>query len=1295
MAITTLKQASIAAAARAAQQTTKTQSRITGTSSKATSLPSRATGGYSSISGATVYTDSQGKIVEIVNPEGTASITQQELRRLEEQARRATTPPSRIPEKPRIETGGRGVVASFERPEVLEQARQQRTETRISATAAAEQAGRPEIATKTSRIPTVERLEQIGRNIESGQRRLEPEIRKLNVLYSRFETSRDLSKPVIERFERQGIKPIYSSKAGQKEGEEFETVVGFQKQGQQINITPAMLGIQEKQYAEYQKNIEGYNQAVEEYMKQREKTLPSLNLLNEAVGLYEKEAKLLEAQGKIKIVETPTPQLRISEETKAALTATPAAPIIKLEKPKIIERKEGLEEIGLGFVRATTVPIGALQVKAIESVADISRQLVGAAATGAEIKVIKSLNPLKYNFKNELTGKAKFTEIEKLKIQTARRAGEEIGDIASYFLPGFGQLRVAKETLEEVKAGRTAGVLETAGTALLFSGLFRGAPKVVNVLGDVIGGGAGRGVSALGRVGTKATGLGFLGVIGAGQAASFAESAYLPEKDFQAISRQRAKEFGLFLGYAGAFEKGIAKFEAMKAKQFARKTPARVSFEAMGKTKGDIDEAFESRTKIQSLKGKIQTDLGEREFMATLRLADVETAVKRPKRLEEGITILKPIERKPTERTPFPFGEKGISLEELRQLTKEGKRKKAEGIRFIKTKFAEPEILDPFEKRITRILTADIFAKDGKVIMGEQAKAIKVSLKESPSSSGIYFKGKREPVLEASGEAEDIYKKLLETKIIRTIGKGKLFEGKEAKQPAAGVEAGQGLMAEFVIRKAKPKVTAKRILSLEFGETTGIKTTEVEVFKTLGITMPKGDKFEFIKFPQPREIFRRRGSAISIRGEKIGKEELYSEPIGTFLQMRQVYATRGKKGVILVKAPKLKTKSKIDITRKDIGQVIVEGATEIDFTARVKDSTTDVLNKIKGGGKKRPMKPFKFPKDDISETINQSGKSAMVQLQKAGSKAETKLSEAQKERAIQKVKEQAAAQSISIAKALGIKAKQVFAEEIAMEFFAPKTFQGVMFFGGTKKGFGEMSLLKEKNLINEAAKNIEKNITKELSKGTLKEILKPVTKEIQKPITKLFPKELLKPLAKEIPKEVSKEIPKEITKPLSKLIPKEILKPIGKPIPKIISPIIPKTPVGALFKIKLPLFKSKLGKEQGYHAYVKEEPYKRSRFIKVTKNPLAFEAAKARGQFVADQTISQTIELRKAKGKVRQAERQAFGLDFKFYSPKKKTNRLIEKRGFAIDTAGEVRKLKVSRFLAEERKRRRKGAWAF
>jgi hypothetical protein len=119
------------------------------------------------------------------------------------------------------------------------------------------------------------------------------------------------------------------------------------------------------------------------------------------------------------------------------------------------------------------------------------------------------------------------------------------------------------------------------------------------------------------------------------------------------------------------------------------------------------------------------------------------------------------------------------------------------------------------------------------------------------------------------------------------------------------------------------------------------------------------------------------------------------------------------------------------------------------------------------------------------------------------------------------------------------------------------------------------------------------------------------------------------------------------------------------------------------------LFASRKPKEvQGYNVYVKEEPFKKTKFKKITKKPLPYEKAKQFGFRVADNTIAQTIQLRKTKKKVKPSiVSKIFDLKYKFRKPKKSSKTkaketYVEKRGYAIDTTGEKQKLKVSQYLA-------------
>lgn len=114
-------------------------------------------------------------------------------------------------------------------------------------------------------------------------------------------------------------------------------------------------------------------------------------------------------------------------------------------------------------------------------------------------------------------------------------------------------------------------------------------------------------------------------------------------------------------------------------------------------------------------------------------------------------------------------------------------------------------------------------------------------------------------------------------------------------------------------------------------------------------------------------------------------------------------------------------------------------------------------------------------------------------------------------------------------------------------------------------------------------------------------------------------------------------------------------------------------------------FISGLKKVRGFNVLVKQEPFRKKRFLRVNKKVLPRNAAIARGAFVTDQTIAQTFKIRTVNKKVK--PRIVFGtLQRKFRQPKGRPNVFIERRGFAIDTIGEVNKLQVSKLLAQEKR---------
>ncbi len=136
--------------------------------------------------------------------------------------------------------------------------------------------------------------------------------------------------------------------------------------------------------------------------------------------------------------------------------------------------------------------------------------------------------------------------------------------------------------------------------------------------------------------------------------------------------------------------------------------------------------------------------------------------------------------------------------------------------------------------------------------------------------------------------------------------------------------------------------------------------------------------------------------------------------------------------------------------------------------------------------------------------------------------------------------------------------------------------------------------------------------------------------------------------------------------------------------PPPIPPTFPPFTGGALTQRGL-FGRAKEQKVPGYNAFVKSKPFKKKKFRKVTRRPLPRANALQRGFFVADNTIAQSVKIKKAKKLVRAAPPPLFSLAGKFaFKPKKNVH--IERRGSAIDTPGEVVGLKVGKFLAQERR---------
>ena len=184
------------------------------------------------------------------------------------------------------------------------------------------------------------------------------------------------------------------------------------------------------------------------------------------------------------------------------------------------------------------------------------------------------------------------------------------------------------------------------------------------------------------------------------------------------------------------------------------------------------------------------------------------------------------------------------------------------------------------------------------------------------------------------------------------------------------------------------------------------------------------------------------------------------------------------------------------------------------------------------------------------------------------------------------------------------------------------------------------------------------------------------TREIVRAREKMF--QGVRQKAKSIEGEIVRAVTRTVTIPETRVIEIEKIKVPEKPR---------RPPPGILFprpSIEAPKFAPlRERKVEGFVAFVKEKPFRKKKFRKVSK-PLSKEAALQRGFFVADQTIAQSVRLQRSKKRVKPSLTPFADLSFKF---RKKGNTFIEKRRFAIDTLSEKQELSVDRFLAMEKRR--------
>ena len=125
---------------------------------------------------------------------------------------------------------------------------------------------------------------------------------------------------------------------------------------------------------------------------------------------------------------------------------------------------------------------------------------------------------------------------------------------------------------------------------------------------------------------------------------------------------------------------------------------------------------------------------------------------------------------------------------------------------------------------------------------------------------------------------------------------------------------------------------------------------------------------------------------------------------------------------------------------------------------------------------------------------------------------------------------------------------------------------------------------------------------------------------------------------------------------------------------------------------------------KSFNVFIKKDATKKGkrRFVKANKVPLSFVNARDLGSFVTDKTISSTFTLRGSSKKPKKPRTTFPPGNWFFNNQKFRTfqrrkgvkrplrNTFIERRRFRLDSPGEVRKIQVERFLAQNRRGRTK-----
>jgi hypothetical protein len=726
-------------------------------------------------------------------------------------------------------------------------------------------------------------------------------------------------------------------------------------------------------------------------------------------------------------------------------------------------------------------------------------------------------------------------------------------------------------------------------------------------------------------------------------------------------------------------------------KAVARRVVAKVDLTGRAITKGQIgDVVFETKTRIPELFGDIETRFGGERFRASLRQFGVEVQPEIAKPVPKpGVSILEPVTR---------AGEKGF----VERFT-----------------FTEP-FREPFEQRIFPRTRADVIidTRLQRIFEQQVEPFTQLSLEEAPGIFSVPRRGTFLRRLQVSEKALKLAERQQELRIKRILGRGKIVTG----------EKGRGLVDPF-----------------GFGETVGLKITQATAFESLAEALTARaalERFPFRRRVKVSESLRgipilgveRRGIVQFFREEaavrrglplKETGKRVVTTGLGEFGQKFLLKIKRGKKGEIILKAD-VETTPELDLFRPDVGRVTVGGKVVDKFVGVIVDPTIEA---VKGKGRFKP----KVKRPTLTFTREGTTEASLIETGRAKSIAEIKQAVGVPERPVRSIKlskkelnalkralTESKGKTVTV-QVTGRGAAGDFAQRVsrvfgdvtaqqlggfagvgfaAKQFVLPRVFAQKIL-GATRplELFKPVSVTRQQEIFRDRQIDLAKERAALIPKELVKEFQKQFPRQVPKELERLIPKTI--PI--EIPKEIEKTIPRTIPKIVPRIVPKIVPRIVPKIVPRIVPGIIPKI-VPGIIPVTLPVqrgpppflglrlpptefFGRRISARTvpGYNAFVKERPFRKKKFKRVTRRPLPKELARERGLRVADITTAQSVKLKKTSKRVRAQPPPVFSRVFKFsFKPKK--NVYVEKRIHAIDTPSEVSQLSVAKFLAQERR---------